>query len=135
MTTKTLLVLTCTLVTAVACRPEDQETGTLDVDEAQETREQLPPELLARLDSGNAAYRRDDYQASLEHYTAATEMEEDVAAAWFGVYMAQKALGNDAAADSALEQAQGLAPGATLMHPGGGEETAPPDDGTSGATE
>lgn len=131
MNTKTLLILGCALAAAVACRPDDQRTETLDVGEAQRARQQLPPELVAHLDSGSAAYRRDDYQGSLEHYEAATRVSEEVAAAWFGVYMAQTALGNETAADSALQKARGLAPGATLIHPGGETDTAPRGGGAS----
>lgn len=129
MNGKAVLILGCTLATAAGCRPDDQRTETLDVGEAQQTRQQLPAELVAHLDSGSAAYRRDDFQASLEHYRTATEMDSDVAAAWFGVFMAHAALGNDAAADSALQRARGLAPGASLIHPGG--EAPPREDGTT----
>lgn len=65
----------------------------------------LPPAVRARLDSGNTAYRAGDYGESLRHFRAATGDSAGGEAAWFGVYMAQKALGNDAAADSALNRA------------------------------
>ena len=47
----------------------------------------------------------------------AVELNPDAAAAWFGVYMAEKALGNEEAAAEALERAQDVQPGATLLHP------------------
>lgn len=105
------------LAALIACRPDDQRTETIDPAEAQRSREELPEELIAHLDSGGAAFRRDDYQTALDHYRSATEIGPDVAAAWFGVYMAQQALGNAAAADSALARVQSIAPGASLVHP------------------
>lgn len=130
MNGRSMLVLGCVVAVAAGCRPDDQRTESLDVEEAQQTRQQLPPELVAHLDSGSAAYRRDAFETSREHYRAAAEIDGEVAAAWFGVYMAEKALGNEAAADSALQRAQGLAPGATLIHPGG-DTTPPPNDGAT----
>ena len=112
----TLIVLTLAFV---ACSPpEDQETGSISGDEVRQTRAELPPALTAALDSGNAAYSRGEYEAALEAYTEAVAIDEDVAAGWFGVYMAHQALGNTEAADSAMAHAQGLAPGASLIHPG-----------------
>ena len=105
------------LALLVACTPADQETGSISDDEVRQTRDQLPAELVAVLDSGNAAYRRGDYQAALELYDSAVEMDDDVAAGWFGVYMVHSALGNPEAADSALTRARDLAPGASLIHP------------------
>lgn len=96
------------------CQPDDQETHTLDPREA---RAERSPELLAALDSGSNAYRARSYEAALEQYTHATELDPDEAAGWFGVYMAQRALGNIEASDEALDQARSLAPGATIIHP------------------
>lgn len=107
------------LLAAVACQPDDQRTDTMDVQQAiQQERERLPVEVVAHIDSGSAAFRRDDHQGALEHYTKASELAPDLAAAWFGIYMAQQALGNAAAAEEALGKAQSVEPGATLLHPG-----------------
>lgn len=77
----------------------------------------LPAEVTAPLDSGNVAYRRGDYEAAIDHFrTAANADPAGESAGWFGVYMAEKALGNDAAADSALSRAGELS-GAMGMHP------------------
>ena len=105
------------LVASGCQRPDDQETGSITEDQIRQTREQLDPDVLAALDSGNAAYRAGDYTAALEQYDRAIAADDDVAAAWFGVYMAQLALGNTAAADSAMQRARDLAPGASLIHP------------------
>jgi tetratricopeptide (TPR) repeat protein len=69
------------------------------------------------VDSGNAAFKAKDYQRALGHYREATRLDDDAAAPWFGIYMVQRALGNLAAADSALKRAQKVAPGASLIHP------------------
>lgn len=114
------------LAAAASCRaaPEDQRTDTMDVQEAiQQERESLPVEVVAQLDSGSAAFRADDHQKALAHYTRATEIAPEVAAAWFGIYMAQQALGNAAAAKEALDRAQSVEPGATLLRPTGRDTT------------
>jgi len=110
------------LLAAAACRPDDQRTDTMDVQQAiQQERESLPVEVVAQLDSGSAAFRADDHEAALAYYTRATEIAPDVAAGWFGVYMAQQALGNAKAAEDALEKAQSVEPGATLLRPTTGD--------------
>ena len=117
MTGKSALVAIPLLL--LACSPpDDQETGSIRGEEVRQTREELAPELVAALDSGNAAYRRGDYQKALASYNEAVDFDDDVAAGWFGIYMAQLALGNTEAADSAMMRAQELAPGASLIHPG-----------------
>ena len=98
------------------CRPDDQRTETVDP-EGSTTRAQLSPAVVAQLDSGTVAYRADQFEAALAHYTRVTELDASVAAGWFGIYMVQHRLGNTAAADSALQRAQRFAPGASLLHP------------------
>jgi len=115
MSAKGTILLILTLA-AVGCgRPQDQETGSLNPAEARQKLEELPADLRAQLDSGSAAFRAKDLDAALAHYTAATAIDDKVAAAWFGVYMVQKAKGNSAEALEALERVQALAPGATLV--------------------
>ncbi len=110
-----LPMLMLTLAVAGCGRPRDQETGSLDAVAARQKLEEMPAELRAQLDSGSAAFRAQDMDAALEHYTAATRIDESVAAAWFGVYMVEKAKGNTQEALAALERVQKLAPGATLV--------------------
>ncbi len=101
-----------------ACDPgDDQETGSISREEVQHSRDSLDPAVTAALDSGNVAYREEDYEAALRHYRRAAELGEEVAAAWFGIYMANLALGNADDAQEAMDRAQSLAPGASLMHP------------------
>jgi tetratricopeptide (TPR) repeat protein len=97
------------------CRPEDQRTDTIDLQEALQEREGLDPAVVMHLDSGSALFRAEDHQGALEHYRRATELDPDAAAAWFGVYMAERALGNVEAAAEALQRAQRQVPGATLL--------------------
>lgn len=88
----------------------------------QRTRAELAPEVILHLDSGNAAYRAGDYESARRHYRAVVREDSTAAAGWFGVYMAERALGNEPAADSALERAGSLSD-APDMHP------APADTG------
>lgn len=111
------MMMMLALAAAAGCRPEDQRTDSIDPFEAMQRRENFPPGVAERLDSANAAFRADRHQDALDHYTAVTELAPDVAAGWFGVYMAQHALGNETAAREALERAQTSVPGATLLHP------------------
>lgn len=118
MSTRTVIAALASTVLLVACSPpDDQETGSIRGEDVTEARENLDPALVEALDNGNAAYRAGDYQEALRLYQQAVDMDDDVAAAWFGVYMAQLALGNTAAADSAMTRAQELQPGASLIHP------------------
>jgi tetratricopeptide (TPR) repeat protein len=112
------MLVVCMLLGIAACGPpDDQETGSIRGQDVREAREDLPPALVEALDSGNAAYRRGDYDVALEFYNNAVDIDDDVAAGWFGVYMAELALGHPEAADSAMMRAQDLAPGASLIHP------------------
>lgn len=105
------------LLLSACSPPDDQETGSIDQEEVRQARDDLAPELVAALDSGNAAYSRGDYQDALDFYRSVVDQNDDVAAGWFGIYMAQLALGNPEAADSAMNRARDLAPGASLIHP------------------
>lgn len=117
MIIRTALLAVTVTVGLVGCeRPADQETGSVTRDQIQNAREDLSPATLEALDAANEAYRTGNYEQALEHYQQANA-EGDVAAAWFGIYMAHLALGNPAAADSAMERAKALEPGASLIHP------------------
>lgn len=105
------------LVLVGACRPDDQATGSIKQEDVRKARTSLPGAAVAQLDSGNAAYRAKDYEHAIRHYQAAVRIDSQQAAPWFGIYMAERALGNVARADSALRRAQKVAPGASLIHP------------------
>lgn len=112
------LVAPLVLASVLSCRPDDQRTDTLDAEQGMQSREQMPPAAVAQLDSGTASFRANDFEAALRHYTRVTEIAPDVGAGWFGVYMAEDALGHGDRASAALERARGLVPGATLLHNG-----------------
>lgn len=112
-----LAAVTMTLLVTACQQPDDQETGSISREDVQQARENLAPDVAAAIDSGNEAYRAKDYQEALEHYQQAAELDEDLAAAWFGIYMAELALGNADAAQDAMDRAQSLEPGASMIHP------------------
>jgi tetratricopeptide (TPR) repeat protein len=100
------------LASATACLPDDQRTDSVDPETAGR---ELSADAMAQLDSGNVAYRAGDYEGALTYYVRVTEMAPDDATGWFGIYMAQEALGNQAAADSAIAEARKRNPGASLI--------------------
>lgn len=119
MNGRALFGLALILVAVSGCRPDDQRTDSLDPATGERERASYPPGVVAQLDSGSRAFRADDFEAALAHYQRAAELGPDVAAAWFGVFMAHDALGDTAAAREAMRRAQGVAPGASLLHPDG----------------
>lgn len=114
-------VLLFVLTAGLACRPDDQRTDSVDPVQARQERESWDPSMTAQLDSGNAAIRRDDFAAALRHFDEVTEMAPDVAAGWFGLYLAQQGLGDIEAAMASLERARSIQAGATLIHPTPGD--------------
>lgn len=115
--TPAYIALFAALALTACDRPEDQETGSMSREDVRSARDDLDPAVRTALDSGNAAYRARDYEEALRHFQDAAEADEDVAAAWFGIYMAQLALGHVEEANDAMARAQSLAPGASLIHP------------------
>jgi Flp pilus assembly protein TadD len=81
-------------------------------------------ELQAQIDSANAAYRVGEYALALERFKEVADSHPDLAAGWYGIGMAQAALGNRIAADSAMARARLLAPDLPVAHP---TEEAPPN--------
>ncbi len=115
---KVLWVAPLVLVVVAACgRKAPATTGGAAVDTGTTGRPAVALGAAAQLDSGNAAFRAKDYTGALAHYRGAAERQPQLAAAWFGVYMAQSALGNKTAADSAMRRAQALDPGMVGGHP------------------
>ncbi len=110
--TRSLWTAAFVLASTTACLPDDQRTDSVDPETAGR---ELPPDAVAQLDSGNVAYREGDYDGALQYYVRVTEMAPDDATGWFGIYMAQQALGNAAAADSAIAEARRRNPGASLI--------------------
>lgn len=79
-------------------------------DAVEAARQGWSAELAALVDSGNAAYRTGHYDEAARHFRRGTVEFPHQGAPWFGLYMAEHALGNMAAADSALGRAQALTP-------------------------
>ncbi len=107
-----LVVLTLTACT----EDEGQRVELGDDTAATEGRAAWSPELTARVDSANAAYAAEDYETAAEIYGALTEEYADNGTVWFGLYMAENALGNTDAAAAALERAEAINPGLGQMH-------------------
>jgi len=51
MRTRHAVTLLLVLAAAVSCRPDDQRTDTLDAEQGMQSRENMPPEAVAHLDS------------------------------------------------------------------------------------
>ncbi len=119
MSLKHGVALVLLVAAASTCKPaEPPQTEAPQIQEAAPpAQDPMSPEAAAQLDSGSTAFRADDFAGALAHYTKATELAPDLAAAWFGVYMAQEALGNAQAAEEALAKTQALEPGTNLVHP------------------
>lgn len=79
-----------------------------DADVATELARDVSPEVAELLDAGNSAYAAGDYEGARLRYREATDLEPDLAAAWFGVYMAERALGDLEAAREALSRVDEL---------------------------
>lgn len=100
---------------------DDQSSGDMKV-----TRDEMSHEVAVLIDAGNGAFSSGDYETAKQHYLGAASRDSTVAAAWYGVAMAERALGNDAAADSALQRVKGLGDPAAVHHRALGAE----DDST-----
>jgi hypothetical protein len=123
-----MMALALVTVALGACRddgpPGDQRTDTVTPQTMEQARANWPAGLSEVIDSANAAYSAGDYDEAVRLYRSGSELAPDVTATWFGIYMAEHARGNVAAADSAMARAQSLAPGASLIH-GGPDDTLP----------
>jgi Flp pilus assembly protein TadD len=122
MMTRSVVACAALIGALAGCRsdaapPDDQATGSID-STAWRAARALPAGVGAALDSGNVAFRAGDFEAARAQYLRATELGPNVSAAWFGLSMSERRIGNAAAADSAMERVRQLAPGASLLHPG-----------------
>jgi hypothetical protein len=109
MSARTFVVMACLASTSLACRVDDQRTDTADPGAAFARREDWSAEAVVHLDSGNAAVRIDSFDVARGHFLIVTEHEPDIAAGWFGLYLAEQGRGDDEAAGRALERARALA--------------------------
>ena len=118
-----LLIGALVVSSVVACRPDDQRTDSVDPAAGAQDRASWPAAMVAQLDSGNAAIRADDFRVARDHFLRVTEGMPEVAAGWFGLYLAEQGLGNAEESEAALERVRSLAAGASLIH-------AQPDSGS-----
>lgn len=116
MTRRHAAITALILAGALGCRPPDQRTDEFDTSGGAQARENMPAAAVIQLDSGSTAFRNEDFETALDHYTRFTELAPEFGAGWFGVYMSHRELGNEDAAAAALERARGVVPGATLLH-------------------
>lgn len=123
MTPRTLALLPLLLLLLGCPRGEDdQRTEAMDPQTIEQARERLDPAALAHIDSGNVAFREQRFEEARRLYEEAARRDADAAAAWFGIYMAETAMGNHTAAEQAIRRARAAAPRASLV-----EETLPPE--------
>lgn len=112
--------MTALAVLAVAaCGEQEGQRVELGEDEQaaeDQSRANWPYELEVQVDSANLEYMNEQYQASADRYRAMTEEYPEIGTLWFGLYMAENALGNEEAAQEALARAEELAPGLGQMH-------------------
>lgn len=130
------LLLVALLIAAgpLACGGDEgppPQRRSLGTEQAAERRG-LTPAAAARVDSGNEAYRAGDYEEARRHFRAAAEEQPESQAVWFGVYMAERALGNEDSARAALERAGDLPHPGEMLHPPPGD-TAPAPGPESGS--
>ena len=116
-----IAIATVALLALAACRGDeglrdDQATGSIDSAAWRAARD-LPQDVLAALDSGNAAFRARDYEAARAQYRRAIELAPEQSAGWFGLSMVERQLGNAAAADSAMQRVTELTPQSSLVAP------------------
>jgi len=78
---------------------------------------ELAPLTQALLDSGNTAFRLQQFDQALAFYAKASAAQPSHAAPWFGTYMVGQATKNAALSDSALRMVRERAPG-MQAHPG-----------------
>ena len=101
----TLALLAVVLATGCAARDPKREAAA----------------LLARsqalIDAGNSAYRAKDYATAAKRYAAASVVNHDDPAAWFGLGMALSKLGRDDDARTAYARARAVAEAARVGAP------------------
>ena len=106
------VIVACAALTACGGGQEEDEAIRFGGAEVDEARSGWPAELVALVDSGNAAYRTGNYDDAARHFRRGTAEFPHQGATWFGLYMAEHARGNMVAADSALGRAEALTPSA-----------------------
>lgn len=124
----TKLIPAVVVLTLAACTGEEGQRVELGADTAESTqlrRADWPEGLAADVDSANAAYAAGEYAMAAGIYRSLTEQHPEIGTVWFGLYMAENALGNTDAAAAALERAEAANPGLGQMHEAAESATMP----------
>jgi len=101
--------------------------GSDPLDDMTVARDEIPQEIAVLIDAGNAAFSSGDYETAREHYLGAASRDSTVAAAWYGIAMTERALGNDEAAGAALGRLGEMGATAAPHHVAGDSAgTSPP---------
>lgn len=118
MIRKSWIIIVAALTLTACGEDEGQRVPIGDDTAAVENRGRAswPAELTTQVDSANLAYSEGRYEEAAAIYHELSREYTDVGAVWFGLYMAEHALGNDEVADSALARAEAIAPGLGSMH-------------------
>ncbi len=113
------LALFSAVLLGSGCSPDPLDDMTV-------ARDDIPHEIAVLLDAGNAAFSAGDYETARQHYQGAARRDSTVAAAWYGVAMTERALGNDEAADAALQRLGEIGATAAPHHLPGDSAGGPP---------
>lgn len=110
-----------------ACSEDEGQQVPLgeDAEQSETRRASWPAELTAQVDSANAAIAGGEYETAAEIYRSLVEQYPDIGTVWFGLYMAEDALGNTDAAEAALEKAEAITPGLGRMHDAAESDSMP----------
>lgn len=97
---------------------DDAEQIRLDQpqEQSQDARADWPEGLAAEVDDANTAYAEGRYEDAAGMYRQMTADHPDIGTLWFGLYLSESALGNDEAAEAALEKVEEMVPGLLQMH-------------------
>ena len=112
------------------CPSEENEAEATTDTSAVSAAAPMPAAVQAQVDSGNLAYRADDFESALTHFRSALGDAPDRPAPLYGVYLAATALGDSVLADSVATVLRDEAPWLleSMGHPTG-EEPADPHAG------
>jgi tetratricopeptide (TPR) repeat protein len=110
------LLTVLVVLTATACSQEEGQRVPIGEQSQPDARAEWPAELTTQVDSANLAYANGDYETAAAIYRSLTDEHPDIGTVWFGLYMAEDALGNSEEAAAALEKAESITPGLGQMH-------------------
>lgn len=95
-----LVALVALHAVALSCSPKSETLPAANLDPAARAQ--------ALIDSGNASFRRADYENAAKRYASATLVKQDDPAAFYGLGMALAKLGRDDDARAAYAKARAL---------------------------